>query len=470
MLTCVYLCTQELQKTHYFEDIRTITLAGRKHLCVNEEVRKLGDESAITERCLELKDNASKNKSNDNTANKGCPYLSSKKVATSADKFLSQPRDIEDMKMLGSEACVCPYYASHKAVPLADVVLVPYNLLLNAEARESLGINLNKSIVVIDEAHNLESAIFTCYESVIDNTLLKALHCQLTAYHERYKNRLAGPSSSLCLQIDSLLSNLISFVDELNRTSQASSILKVSEFIRRANLEHTNPWEIVRSMRTTQLHRKIRGFVRWYRVKSSDKMTREQTFYFSKGNAVNRLQGFLDVLCLEVQNARISIQKKDKATQIKYFLLDASGPLNSIERACRSLIFAGGTMHPIEDFIASLLPGATQEKVLTFSCGHVIPSDSIHAVTLPKGLRGQTFDFSLASRSNASMVSLMGNELREKCPLSSMGSSLSGSRFRSNAHKPLSKDTRRGSNLRTIFRLLCFSFGSFFPMEDRKQL
>ena len=36
----------------------------------------------------------------------------------------------------------CPYYAARKAIPFLQLVLLPYNLILNKKSREALGINL----------------------------------------------------------------------------------------------------------------------------------------------------------------------------------------------------------------------------------------------------------------------------------------------------------------------------------------
>lgn len=69
-------------------------------------------------------------------------------------------RDIEDLVTEGRKVGVCPYYATRKAVKQAQLVTLPYNLLLQKNAREALGINLENQIVVIDEAHSEYLAFF----------------------------------------------------------------------------------------------------------------------------------------------------------------------------------------------------------------------------------------------------------------------------------------------------------------------
>ena len=48
-----------------------------------------------------------------------------------------------------------------------DVCILPYNLLLVPSARESCGIDLTNSVVIIDEAHNLAGAIESSYSNIL---------------------------------------------------------------------------------------------------------------------------------------------------------------------------------------------------------------------------------------------------------------------------------------------------------------
>jgi Rad3-related DNA helicase len=65
-----------------------------------------------------------------------------------SDRILGQLRDIEDTAALGHDTATCPYYASRAAVQQANVVCLPYNMLLSADMRESLGIDLAGGAIV----------------------------------------------------------------------------------------------------------------------------------------------------------------------------------------------------------------------------------------------------------------------------------------------------------------------------------
>lgn len=55
----------------------------------------------------------------------------------------------------GRRKSVCPYYAARRVLPKADVVLAPYSSLLVESTREALGLRVERSVVIVDEGHNL---------------------------------------------------------------------------------------------------------------------------------------------------------------------------------------------------------------------------------------------------------------------------------------------------------------------------
>uniref|UniRef100_A0A336L6I5 Regulator of telomere elongation helicase 1 homolog n=1 Tax=Culicoides sonorensis TaxID=179676 RepID=A0A336L6I5_CULSO len=70
--------------------------------------------------------------------------------------------DIEDLVKTGSKHKCCPYFVSKELVEKADIIFMPYNYLLDPKARKANNIELHNSIVILDEAHNVEKM---CEES-----------------------------------------------------------------------------------------------------------------------------------------------------------------------------------------------------------------------------------------------------------------------------------------------------------------
>lgn len=102
-------------------------------------------------------------------ASSGCPMLRKYKLQKQFKSEISQQgaMDIEDLVHLGRSMKTCPYYGSRSMVPAADLIVLPYQSLLSKSSRESLGLNLKNSIVIIDEAHNLADSLLSMYDSKI---------------------------------------------------------------------------------------------------------------------------------------------------------------------------------------------------------------------------------------------------------------------------------------------------------------
>ncbi|KAH8937953.1 hypothetical protein BDL97_16G056800 [Sphagnum fallax] len=68
-----------------------------------------------------------------------------------------EPIDIEDLVTIGRSEGPCPYFLSRELHNTADILFVPYNYLIEKENRRSLtGISWSRTVLIFDEAHNLE--------------------------------------------------------------------------------------------------------------------------------------------------------------------------------------------------------------------------------------------------------------------------------------------------------------------------
>ena len=137
----------ELLRTPFAEEVRTVVLAGRAQLCVNDAVRALGSAPRMNDRCAELKRAGSKRASKpkgakrgagaDGGASAGCPFLRKRRGAVAALKelVLAEPLEVEELAREGRAQGACAYYAARSALPAAHLVLLPYASLLQPEMR-----------------------------------------------------------------------------------------------------------------------------------------------------------------------------------------------------------------------------------------------------------------------------------------------------------------------------------------------
>jgi chromosome transmission fidelity protein 1 len=192
------------------EDLKHLTLGSRKNLCINPSVTKLNSLTAINERCSELQQSSTAKEHK-------CVFLPNKEnqalVNTFRDHALASIRDIEDMGSLGKEVGICPYYASRAAIKPAEIVTLPYPLLLQKSARDALGISLKGHVVIIDEAHNLMDAISGIHGVEVSLKQLKRARAQLGVYLQKFRNRLKGKNRVYIAQVVRVIDSLVGYLE-----------------------------------------------------------------------------------------------------------------------------------------------------------------------------------------------------------------------------------------------------------------
>uniref|UniRef100_A0A915MII4 Helicase ATP-binding domain-containing protein n=1 Tax=Meloidogyne javanica TaxID=6303 RepID=A0A915MII4_MELJA len=142
---------RELNKTKYKSVVRLVTLAGRDKLCLNERVLKEQNSEVRGQLCRSM------------TRARKCNFYNTlEKDADSLDAMYSgaldgNALDIEDLLNTARKFRHCPFYRARQQFEQADLVLLPYNYLLDPKVREMYEIKVRGNILIFDEAHNIES-------------------------------------------------------------------------------------------------------------------------------------------------------------------------------------------------------------------------------------------------------------------------------------------------------------------------
>ena len=113
-----------------------------------------------------------------------CPFMPGDQSLLMAE-ILTSIRDIEDVVKTSEELKTCPYYSTRKCVDDGQLILVPYNSILHKSTRDSLGIKLKGSVLIIDEAHNLLEAIERMHSVLVTGKHILQCFNQLSQYQER---------------------------------------------------------------------------------------------------------------------------------------------------------------------------------------------------------------------------------------------------------------------------------------------
>ena len=86
------------------------------------------------------------------------------------------PMDIEEIHRYGKQEHYCPYYLNRIRAEKADIVLLPYNYIVDGRIRKRLKIDMRNDVLIIDEAHNISQVIEDASSFKIDTlTFIRAL-------------------------------------------------------------------------------------------------------------------------------------------------------------------------------------------------------------------------------------------------------------------------------------------------------
>ncbi|KAJ1336746.1 hypothetical protein BSLG_007065 [Batrachochytrium salamandrivorans] len=350
----------------------------------------------------------------------GCPYhLEDPVQMVKFDDIVhSRIRDIEDIVKAGLQSSTCPYYGARHTSKTSEIICLPYNLLLQRSARESIGLRLENSVIILDEAHNIVDTMNSLYSYTV--SLLQIRDClrHLSLYFDRYQSRLSGRNVVYIKQLrmvlgafshflqsrsflrdvgDASIGNLLNQgnVKTIGSTDRA---MTVSEFVDQAGIDHVNLVKILRYLEISRLPFKvgevdppvwvvassmvfpvimidllqILGFSISEAARSDATVGSERPISTSV-SPLACIQTFFTSLIDPDANGRIiySYNTDPELCTVKYLLLNPADCFEPILRQARSVIFAGGTMSPIDDFIEQLLPSVPRDKIDVFTCGHI---------------------------------------------------------------------------------------------------
>lgn len=210
----------EIKGTVYKDKIRVASLASRQIYCINDEVRQSGSQSLINEQCLDLQKRTSVASQVDTDGNPlkkmkkatkstACPFYNKSNVEQLKNEILADVLDVEDLITAARRERACPYYAARAAAEDAQIVFLPYQLLLHKSTRLQSGIDIRDSIIIVDEAHNLMDTISAIHSSDLSLDQLRTALQQVRAYRMKFQGRFKASNLLKIKQIEFIIKQLV---------------------------------------------------------------------------------------------------------------------------------------------------------------------------------------------------------------------------------------------------------------------
>ncbi|XP_015834926.2 ATP-dependent DNA helicase DDX11 [Tribolium castaneum] len=420
----------EILKSPFGKNIRVASLASRQNYCINPNVNKLKNNSLINEKCLDMQKQSKSQKDADGKTIKKprgtttkCPYYKQSTIEDLKDLTLTEVQDVEDLVKSGKELNACPYYSSRLAAEDAEVVLVPYNTILHKATREANGIDLKDNVIIIDEAHNLLEAMGQMYSSELTYSQIDQGLLQVKCYKQRFNTRFSAPNLLLINQLIFVTTKLQQLLDQ--SSEEKTDVFTIENFVLTAKIDNFNMFRLVKFCKDGRIAQKVRSYALKYPFDKSiiEKPTKkgvkdflssitnknetveqniEKPAAFALTNPLLAIISFLETLTYSYKDGRIFVHTNQDKSKIKlqFLLLNPTQNFEDIVKLARSVIVCGGTMKPNEEFRNRLFisSGVSPDRIVEFSCGHIIPPENILPVIMTEGENKEKLLFNFERR------------------------------------------------------------------------
>ena len=128
-----------------------------------------------------------------------------------------------------------------------------------------------------------------------------------------------------------------------------SELLNIGDYMEVLNIAHINLFKLNRFFEETKLANKLQGFSEQFKMNCEN--TSEATYISTHSSPLRKVEQILNALATPDEDGRIVLSIENGIKYIKYLLLNPTNSFQDVLKSARSVIFAGGTMAPMADFI-----------------------------------------------------------------------------------------------------------------------
>lgn len=191
--------------------VLALCLSSRRNMCVHERVMAESDREAVDAACRGLTaswviEEARKNPGSQET----CSYYENYQSAGEAMTMPSGVYDLQELKEWGKGRGWCPYYLTRQAINHANILVFNYQYMLDPKVAKMVSKELeSESIIVFDEAHNIDSVCIEALSVTINDRGLDQATRSLGRLSSEVSRIKASDSQRLQQEYQNLVSGLI---------------------------------------------------------------------------------------------------------------------------------------------------------------------------------------------------------------------------------------------------------------------
>lgn len=191
--------------------VLALCLSSRRNMCIHERVMAESDREAVDSACRSMTASwvieASQKKPG---SFETCAYFDNFQAAGESTSMPSGVYDLEELQKWGKSRGWCPYYLTRQAINHANILVFNYQYMLDPKVAKMVSKELeSESIVVFDEAHNIDSVCIEALSVTINDRGLEQATRSLGRLSSEVSRLKASDSQRLQQEYQNLVNGLI---------------------------------------------------------------------------------------------------------------------------------------------------------------------------------------------------------------------------------------------------------------------
>uniref|UniRef100_A0A8D3E699 General transcription and DNA repair factor IIH helicase subunit XPD n=1 Tax=Scophthalmus maximus TaxID=52904 RepID=A0A8D3E699_SCOMX len=224
-----------------------LALSSRKNLCIHPEVSALRFGKEVDGKCHSLTASYIRAQRHSNADLPACRFYEEFDAVGRQVPLPAGVYNLDDLKDFGRRKGWCPYYLARYSILHANIVVYSYHYLLDPKIADLVSKELSKkSIVVFDEAHNIDNVCIdsmsvnitrrtldNCHKNVdtLQNTIQKIKETDTAKLKEEYRRLVEGlKEANVARETDVYLANPV-LPDEILREAVPGTIRTAEHFV-----------------------------------------------------------------------------------------------------------------------------------------------------------------------------------------------------------------------------------------------
>ena len=211
-------CVEELKKVIGYRKqcvgerggkVLALCLSSRRNMCIHERVMEESDREAVDAACRTMTASWVRKRAEEGHSPELCDFFEAYERDGTDAAIPDGIYSLEDLRDLGRERGWCPYFLARHVLKHANVLIYNYQYMLDPKVAGLVSSELEEnSVVVFDEAHNIDNVCIEAMSVKMSRPILEASSRSLSSLTAKVNEMKASDAQRLNEEYQRLVSGL----------------------------------------------------------------------------------------------------------------------------------------------------------------------------------------------------------------------------------------------------------------------